>query len=93
VITSSRPSRKLSRYKPICLPCHPLVSTILWKAIAIAEKDDMHGYMAIMMSLPLIYGVSKKRWENTIYAILEKELIVGKCTSCKSLDLSRQTST
>ena len=43
----------------------------LWKAIV--EKKEFWEYMAVMMSLPFIYGFSNKRWENVIEVMLEKK--------------------
>ena len=48
----------------------------LWKAIA--EKEYFCDYMAIMMSLPFMYGFSNKRWEFGIDCMLEKKAGVRK---------------
>ncbi|KAL7551260.1 hypothetical protein ACHAWF_014446 [Thalassiosira exigua] len=48
----------------------------LWKAIA--EKVYFCKYMAIVMSLPFMYGFSNKRWEFGIDGMLEKKASVRK---------------
>ncbi|KAL7531049.1 hypothetical protein ACHAWF_003610 [Thalassiosira exigua] len=48
----------------------------LWKAIA--EKEYFCEYMAIMMSLPFMYGFSNKRWKFGIDCMLWKKAGVQK---------------
>ena len=48
----------------------------LWKAIA--EKEQFCEYLAVMMSLPFMYGFTNKRWEKVIEVMLEKKAGVRK---------------